>query len=207
MKKVLLLSLSLALGFSAFAQQRVAKNDIMKATASAKKAVVGKDAAVQSAANFVPQTSQPVVVNRYADFDYAGTMLTDYDLQSNQYVANRMYQLPNGSVAVAATMSHEPNQVASDRGTGYNFFNGEEWGEEPEERVEPFKTGWPSIAQWGENGEILLAHGNGHMQCFTRETAGEGEWDYKGALPDYPYGLFIDFSFLKRAKISPCLIF
>ena len=188
MKKVLLLSLSLVLGFCAFAQQRVAKNDIMKATASAKKAVVGKDAAVQSAANFVPQTSQPVVVNRYDSFDYAGTMLTDYDLQSNQYVANRMYQLPNGSVAVAATMSHEPNQVASDRGTGYNFFNGEEWGEEPEERVEPFKTGWPSIAQWGENGEILLAHGNGHMQCFTRETAGEGEWDYKGALPDYPDG-------------------
>ena len=180
--------MSLVLGFCAFAQQRVAKNDVMKATASINKVVVGKDAPVQSAANFVPQTSQSVVVNRYADMDYAATMWTYYDLQSNQYVANRMYQLPNGSVAVAATLSYEPNQTASDRGSGYNFFNGEEWGEEPEGRVEPFKTGWPSIAQWGENGEILLAHGNGHMQCFTRETAGEGEWQYMGALPDYPDG-------------------
>ena len=188
MKKVLLLSLSLVLGFCAFAQQRVAKNDIMKATASINKAVAGKEVADQSAANFVPQTPQSVVVNRYEGFDYAATMWTNYDLQSNQYVANRMYQLPNGSVAVTATMSHQPNQTASDRGTGYNFFNGEEWGEEPEAAVEPFKTGWPSIAQWGENGEILLAHGNGHMQCFTRETAGEGDWQYMGALPDYPEG-------------------
>ena len=194
MKKVLLLSLSLAVGFTAFAQQRVAKNDLIQGKAKVQKELAGKEVS-NTAAQFVPQTQQSVVVNRYDDLGSSYTMYTYYDLQSNQYVANRMFQLPNGSVAITATMSHENNQTASDRGTGYNFFNGEEWvngdvyeGEGPEERVEPFKTGWPSIAQWKENGEILLAHGNGHMQCFTRENAGEGEWEYKGALPDYPEG-------------------
>ena len=190
MKKVLLLSLSLALGFSAFAQQRVAKEDLIKAQASAKKAVVGKEASAPSAEQFAPLTQKSVVVNRYQDLEYAQTMWTYYDLQSNHYVANRMYQLPNGGVGVTATMSHEANQTASDRGTGYNFYTPERggWLEEPDNRVEPFKTGWPSIAQWKENGEILLCHGNGHMQCFTREIAGQGEWVDMGPLPDYPDG-------------------
>ena len=189
MKKVLLLSLSLVLGFSAFAQQRIMKNDSKQAVASAKKAVVGKDDAPAQAATFAPQSVS--VVNRYEEGDETQTVFTYYDLQSNQYVANRMYQLPNGSVAITATMSHEDNQTASDRGTGYNFYNGSEWAtDELEEmtRVEPFKTGWPSIAPWGANGEILLCHGNGHMQCFTREIAGQGDWREMGALPDYPEG-------------------
>jgi hypothetical protein len=193
MKKVLLLSLSLALGFSAFAQQRVAKAEFRSATAKVQKELAGKETSTPSAAQFAPQTQQSVVVNRYEETNWDYTIATTYDLQSNQYVANRMFQLPNGSVATTSTMSHEYNQTASDRGTGYNFYNGEEWvvsfDDLPEMlRVEPFKTGWPSIAQWKENGEILLAHGNGHMQCFLRETAGEGEWEYKGALPDYPDG-------------------
>ena len=196
MKKVLLLTLSLALGFSAFAQQRVMKNDAVKATASAKKAVMGKEMPAASAASFAPTTSRSCVVNRWDDMEYASTIWTTYDLQSNQYVANRMFQNAEGSVAVTATMSHEYNQTASDRGTGYNFYKDGQWLIDYDNlaemtRVESFKTGWPSIAQYGENGEILLAHGNGHMQCFTREVAGDGEWQYMGALPDcpddYPY--------------------
>lgn len=113
-------------------------------------------------------------------------MTTYYDLQSNSYVANRMYQLPDGSVGVVATMSHQANQSASDRGTGYNFYKNGQWQDQPDERIESFKTGWPSIAQWGSSGEILVCHGNGHLQCFTREVAGEGEWVYMGNLPDHP---------------------
>ena len=187
MKKVFLLSLSLILGLGAFAQRQVIKNDVRKAEAKATRVAVGNEMTTEASA-YAPQASKSVVVNRYSDMDDAETMWTHYDLQSNQYVANRMYQMPNGSVAIAATMSHEANQTASDRGTGYNFFDGEDWGNQPDARIESFKTGWPSIAQLGENGEILLAHGNSHMQCFIRTTAGEGEWTYVGALPDYPDG-------------------
>ena len=205
MKKVLLLSLSLVLGFSAFAQQRIMKADSQKAVASAKTAVVGKDDAPAQAANFTPQSVS--IVNRYEEGDETQTIFTYYDLQSNQYVANRMYQLPNGSIAITATMSHEDNQTASDRGTGYNFFDGSNWATDELEdmvRIEPFKTGWPSIAQFGANGEILLAHGNGHMQCFIRTTAGQGDWTYVGALPDYPDGYAYTTEYPTWPRIVTC---
>ena len=193
MKKVLLLSLSLALGFGAFAQQRVAKNDIQAFKVDSKKGVaVGNEKSNPAVNNFAPQTAKSVVINRYDSAEDGETMWSYYDLQSNSWISNRMYQLPNGSVAVSATMSHESNSSGgADRGTGYNFFNAEtgEWLDQPEERVESMRTGWPSIAQWGEKGEILISHAP--MRCWTREIAGEGEWVYRGELPihpeEYPY--------------------
>lgn len=202
MKKVFLLSLGLILGLGAFAQNRVMKNDAQKAVANGKIVAVGTEMTTE-ASTYAPQAAKSVVISRYDDLEDAETMYTYYDLQSNQYVANRMYQLPNGNVAVTATMSHEANQSATDRGTGYNFYNGE-WNDMPETRVEPFKTGWPSIAQYGANGEILLAHGNGHMQCFLRETAGEGEWTYVGALPDHPEGYIYTTEYPTWPRIVTC---
>ena len=206
MKKVFLLSLGLVLGLSAFAQRQVMKNDVKQDVTSAKIQAVGNEITTE-ASTFAPQAaSKSVVVNRYENYDLYESMNTTYDLQSNQYVANRMYMLANGSIGVVATMSHEENQTASDRGTGYNFYNAEtdEWGDEPDARVEPFKTGWPSIAQFGENGEILLAHGNGHMQCFIRTTAGEGDWTYVGALPDYPEGYAYTTEYPTWPRIVTC---
>ena len=191
MRKVLLLSLSLALGFSAFAQQRVAKNDIRKTTVSKEKVAVGNEKANPAVENFAPQTAKSVVVNRYAEIADCETMMTMYDLQSNHFCSNRMYELPDGSAAVVATFSHQPNQSASDRGTGYNFYNAEtdSWMDMPEERLESMRTGWPTIAPYGEKGEILISHAP--MRCWTREVAGEGEWEFRGELPihpeNYPY--------------------
>jgi len=188
MKKVLLLSLSLALGFSAFAQQRVAKNDVQSFKVNAKTVAVGNEN-VNPSYNFVAQPTQSVVINRQDDNEeIAETMVTNYDLQSNSWCSNRMYQLPNGDVGIVGTLSHEPNQTASDRGTGYNFYNAEaeEWGDQPEERIESMRTGWPTIAQWGEAGEIMISHTP--CRCWTREKAGEGEWVYRGELPNFPEG-------------------
>ena len=197
--------MSLVLGFSAFAQQRVTKADARMATARNTKELAGKEVAASTAAQFAPVTPS-VVNNRYqGDLDFADVMWTTYDLQSNHYVANRMYQLPNGSVAATTTMSHTfSNTNVPDRGTGYNFFkpgsskvfDDGEWifgicseGGGPEDRVETeTMSGWPSIAQWGERGEILLSHGGGALNCYTREIAGEGNWQFRGSLPEYPEG-------------------
>ncbi len=103
MKRILLLSLSLALGFCAFAQQRVAKNEIRQFTANAKKIAMGNENINSTAVNFAPQTAKSVVVNRYNDMSDWETMLTTYDLQSNHFCSNRMYQLTNGSVGIVAT--------------------------------------------------------------------------------------------------------
>ena len=192
MRKVLLLSLSLALGFSAFAQQRVAKSDLRSFRVDSKKpAAVGKENVAASAAAFAPQTSKSVVVNRFENCEDGETMETLYDLQSNGWVSNRMYQLPDGSVAVVATMSHIDNpNGGADRGTGYNFYSNGEWMEMPDERVEDVRTGWPTIAQWGDKGEILIAHAP--MRCWTREVAGEGEWVFRADLPISPDGFPYD---------------
>ena len=186
MKKVLLLSLSLVLGLGAFAQKNVIKNDSKAVKMNSKTEVVGTEVTT-SAASYAPQASKSVVVNRYQEMEYAETMMTYYDLQSNSWCSNRMVQFENGNVAVTGTMSHEDNQTASDRGTGYNYYDGEDWGDQPEERVEgDLRTGWPTIAQWGANGEILLSHSP--IRCWVRETAGEGEWVLKATLPAVPDG-------------------
>ena len=204
MKKVFLLSLGLILGLGAFAQRNVViKNDAKQGVAKAKTVAVGNEMTTD-ASSYAPQAVKSAVINRYDEMEDGETMWTHYDLQSNQYVANRMYQLPNGNVAVTATMSHQDNQSATDRGTGYNFYSNGEWDDQPETRVEPFKTGWPSIAQFGANGEILLAHGNGHMQCFVRTTAGQGDWTYVGALPDYPDGYAYTTEYPTWPRIVTC---
>ena len=208
MKKVFLLSLGLILGFSAFAQRLVIKNDLKEGVASGKIVAVGTEITAEDY-TFAPQEAKSAVVNRYNNFDDAEAMWTNYDLQSNQYVANRMYQMPNGDVAVTATMSHQANTTASDRGTGYNFYSNGSWNDMPDARIEPYKTGWPSIARWGETGEILLCHGGGNgtysgMQCFVREVAGEGEWIEKGTLPPYPAGYPYESEYPTWPRVVTC---
>ena len=189
MKKVFLLTLGLVLGFGAFAQKYVIQNDLKAVTMDSRKPVIGTEV-VTSTSTFAPQTSKSVVINRNeSDIETAETMWTNYDLQSNSWCSNRMVQFANGSVAATATFSHEPNQTASDRGTGYNFYNAAtgDWDDQPDVRVEgDLRTGWPTIARWGEHGEILLSHSP--IRCWVRETAGQGEWILKGQLPATPAG-------------------
>ncbi|MBR4561622.1 MAG: T9SS type A sorting domain-containing protein [Bacteroidales bacterium] len=183
------LFLIIVLGLNTYAQQRVAKNDIQVFKVDSKKGpALGKENVIPSAANFAPQTAKSVVVNRYENLEDCSTMFTYYDLQSNSWCSNRMYQLPNGKVGVVSTMSHQTNQTASDRGTGYNFYNGNYWQNQPSGRIEDIKTGWPTIAQWGDNGEILLCHSSNGIQCYTRTVAGQGTWVSRGLLPAAPAG-------------------
>ena len=118
------------------------------------------------------------------------TMSTTYDLQSNGFLSNRMYQLKDGSVAVTATFSSSLNDAGfADRGTGYNFYDGSGWNGMPTERIEAnatgadMRTGWPSIAPYGAEGEILVNHSTG-LNYWIREKAGEGIWDGPYAIPN-----------------------
>ena len=200
MKKVLLLSLGLAMGFGAFAQNRVAKEAATgKATVS--KVAVGNDIYTGSVLENSAKSNSSVVVNRYTNFEEGVAMETYYDLQSNGYVSNRMYQKANGDVAVVTTMSREQNLTASDRGTGYNFIAGgnmSNLGDIPEVREEAnatgadVRTGWPTIAPYGAEGEILVNHSSG-LNYWIREKAGQGQWDGPYSIPN-PEGLEYPFS-------------
>ena len=120
-------------------------------------------------------------------------MWTSYDLQSNGFVSNRMYQRSDGTMGVVATMSHDYNTSVADRGTGYNHYDGSSWGASPEVRIEAnatgsdLRTGWPSIAAYGARGEIVVNHSNG-LNYYIREVAGQGEWEGPYSIPN-PEGL------------------
>lgn len=107
--------------------------------------------------------------------DDVSTMVTRYDLQTNSSNQNRMYYYPDGTIAVTGNMSH--TDTYSDRGTGYNYFNGTSWGTPPSTRIESSKAGWPSYAPLGASGEIVVTHHNTlGLIVATRATKGTGAW-------------------------------
>lgn len=107
---------------------------------------------------------------------------TRYDNQSNASIPNRIYMFDDGTIGATWTRSmQEP--MFSDRGTGYNYFNGTDWNEWPTERVEIVQTNRPTYTQWGENGEMIVSHtgGNG-LFISTRENKGAGAWNFNTLL-------------------------
>ncbi len=106
--------------------------------------------------------------------------LTRFDLQSNYSIAPRIHLFPDNTIG--ATFSYgmfDPN--FSDRGTGYNYFDGSSWGPNPTERIETIRTGWPSYAPYGPNGEIVVSHmaaaAEWYLVINKRETKGTGMWE------------------------------
>ncbi|MBK9290099.1 MAG: T9SS type A sorting domain-containing protein [Bacteroidetes bacterium] len=101
-----------------------------------------------------------------------------YDRQSNYSMQRRMYVYPDGTIG--ATWMRAMNDPGySDRGTAYNYFDGNSWGQWPAARIESVRTGWPAYAPFGPNGEIVVAHtGNATGLIFShRPTKGTGPWE------------------------------
>ena len=121
---------------------------------------------------------------------------TNYDLQSNSFVANRMYQNKNGDVAVVAMQSDDESAAAADRGTGYNFYKDGKVLEDGDQfqKIEAnatgayMRTGWPSIAPYGAEGEIAACHTDEGILFYFREKAGEGVWNGPYSAPNLQAG-------------------
>jgi len=100
---------------------------------------------------------------------------TRYDLQTNVSDQNRIYQYPDGTIGGTGMMSHLDNYT--DRGTGYNYFDGTSWGPLPDIRIENEKAGWPSYAPFGANGEIVVTHANTAGLIIAKcPVKGTGSW-------------------------------
>ena len=100
-----------------------------------------------------------------------------YDLWSNTMIENRFYRWDDGTMAAVWIYGEEATSFP-DRGTGYNYYDGTEWDPIPEERLESLRTGWPSYAPLGDNGEIVVSHDYGAyvLYILTRTEKGVGEW-------------------------------
>lgn len=177
MKKVLFLMLALAVGMTATAQVKAAfkKGEAFKTPVLTKiQDAQGKDLA--PVMNFAPTEviTKAATHNAAKGYDEWETMTTIYDLQSNSMIGNRIATWPDGTAAVTATWSSDESPYNT-RGTGYNYYDGADFGEQPSACVEPRKSGWPSIAPLG-NGEILTSHQDG-VYMYKRDTKGEGAWN------------------------------
>lgn len=107
---------------------------------------------------------------------------TVYDLQSNTMVGNRFWVYPDGTMGAVCIRGLLPAGFV-DRGTGYNYFDGTQWGPKPSERIEDTRCGWPSYAAWGPTGEIVVAHnGVSGLEISKREVKGTGEWTQENYL-------------------------
>ena len=195
MKKVLFLTLALAVGMTGFAQtknQPVKAEKMKVGTANIYKKAYGgvNEAPIM---NFAPSQTLPSNPNRDPEFAVdCQTMMTHYDLQSNGFVANRMHRFDDGTVGLVATWSQQAN--LADRGAGYDYYNGSEFiysvdGNPMPGRIEIEKTGWPCYTQYGPDGEIVISHAsfgtnNAHLAYYTREKKGEGEWQGPITIPN-----------------------
>jgi hypothetical protein len=177
MKKLLLFAIAMGFMFTGLAQER---------------AQIIKELSEKSLVRHYQSPTDEVTPITNATFNTPGVMKesnlvgteteiieTLYDLQTNTALANRFWVWEDGTMAAVCTRGVEtPAGFAfPDRGTGYNYFDGSEWGPKPTERIESVKTGWPSIAAWGETGEIVVSHNFPTELVIThRETKGEGAW-------------------------------
>jgi hypothetical protein len=135
------------------------------------------DVPIISGSKFV----NPVVSPNSALSD-PSTMVTTYDLQTNGSTSPRIYRYPDGTVGAVCTWSSSiSGSQFPDRGTGYNYFNGTVWGPQPTARIETsVRTGWPSYAPYGSNGEIVIAHNitaGATLVLSTRNSKGLGTWN------------------------------
>lgn len=170
MKRIYLLFIAFAMVFTGMAQLRPSMTHA-KSDVKAPKPTLRIDNCVPGQQHQGgPTTTKSVLVD-------PNLMNSMYDMQTNASEQNRFYLYPDGTMAGIATMAHTDNPF-TDRGTGYNYFDGTAWGTAPAARVETVRTGWPSYAPLGANGEIIVAHQSGTTPLIIsrRTTKGTGAW-------------------------------
>ena len=115
---------------------------------------------------------------------------TTFDLQSNGSNQRRIVNHGDGTISLCWMMSHNDNKNPSDRGTGYNYYNGSSWiynADDVLNRLENKKTGWPSMVTTKSGKEIIIAHSSVDTALIqlSRNTKGTGAWTQKNLFPGY----------------------
>lgn len=119
---------------------------------------------------------------------------TTYDLQTNSSVQNRLVVHEDGTMSAAWTISEEMNSSWTDRGTGYNYFDGTSWSQNgagqpgsQNPRLEDSRVGWPSLLALENGGECAITHSteNSYLNIASRGSIGSGTWTNTNISEDY----------------------
>jgi len=177
MKRLLLFSFILAFTLSGFAQKRATiSNELRNHSVKMVKPVTET---MNFSQEVLPAATPVKMLPEEAIYGN-----TYFDLQSNTSSPNsRVVAYDDGTVGAVFTFGLAFTAFA-DRGTGYNYYDGNNWGPYPTQRIEAERTGWASYAAWGENGEINTSHysgtssGVGGLVFSKRANKGTGAWEY-----------------------------
>ncbi|MCB0551600.1 MAG: T9SS type A sorting domain-containing protein [Phaeodactylibacter sp.] len=165
---------AVASSLSVYAQSKLARTGIMKA-APAENCV---EPFLEAPAN--PSAVHPVNVDFPVSFR-SGTEFpigaTTYDLQSNNSVDDRISRGPDGEIYGIWTFSLNGDVAAPDRGAGYNKTTDGVWGDQPSQRVEAARTGWPSHVITESGTECIISHVGAPAVHVARRTAGSNTWE------------------------------
>jgi len=128
--------------------------------------------------NLITNTNPNTIATKTMSMDEVLIGTTTYDLQSNASVDNRLIRHSDGTISAAWTMSAQYASAYTDRGTGYNYYDGSAWGSSPTARLESSRGGWPSMLTTGSGKEISITHNtdNGYLLMTHRPTKGTGSW-------------------------------
>lgn len=101
---------------------------------------------------------------------------TTYDLQTNSSNQRRIVNHGDGTLSAVFTFGQNSGSSFTDRGAGYNYYDGTSWGAHPTARIETTRNGWPSLTTSGGD-EIIISHsGTGGLTLNKRSTKGTGSW-------------------------------
>jgi hypothetical protein len=176
MKKIILSALFTGIAFTY--SQNTINNIAIDQKVKNVKYTYEKPGIQQETGNYftVKQNTQNLAIQSVFTEEKIGT--TSYDLQSNSAIAKRLFNLGNGKLSATWTMSKQLTAGWPDRGTGYNYRDGSNWGAIPSARIESLRTGWPvnTVTQSGK--EIVISHdfAVGKLYKNERTTAGSGSW-------------------------------
>ena len=131
MKQITIFTFAIIFAFSGFSQSRVFLQKELRDKGSI------KAAPVLETTNFSKEAIIPK--GNKLETDVIGT--TYYDLQTNTSMQSRMYLYDDGFIG--GTFTYGTNYPGfPERGTGYNNYDGANWGAYPTQRIENDRTGW-----------------------------------------------------------------
>lgn len=168
MRSLLVLFVAVGLVMNVMAQQkRVAVPDHLKNYSVTSSINMDRDHAPGQ------MSENPYVSNPNKSFTETIIGNTEYDVQTNKCIDTRIYLYPDNTIGAAWIRG---TGGFTDRGTGYNYYDGTSWGAHPTARIENVRTGWGSYAPFND-GEIVIAHeGATNFVMSTRPTKGTGAW-------------------------------
>ena len=168
MKRLFTLIVVLSIAISGFAQRSVSLKKSVDMTPEKQMVVTGFE---DLQANF-PASERTIMANPI-ETELAQTY---YDWQSNMGPRNFTAVWPDGYAVACYTQALSTDMA--DRGTGLSIYDPAtgEW-TFTDGRVEPEKTGFGSIARYGENGLVVAAHTSSSIVVYINENfRNGGEW-------------------------------